>query len=417
MAVESGRKGIYRPNLASPTHLSLVDKQHQTRHDSHHKTFCVSEVKRMTKTDPFPTVRQLERECRGRWNAYRLAADQTAKMERRIRKALKSAHQQARFLDVDSCLVLFGSFARYEIDKGSDLDWAILVDGVVNASHSEQTRATARALSDAEIVPPGTSGIFGGMVFSHDLVHFIGGTRDSNENLTRRVLMLLESRFVKGLPGSISERIWENVVKNILKRYFEEDVHFRPGQHRVPRFLLNDITRYWRTICVDYAAKHREQDGKKWALRNAKIRLSRKLLFAAGIAFCFDCQLSPLANRGTRGVPSAQAFIQSALQFAKTPPLEYLAQFVMAHIKNLEKRQRICRNIFGAYNRWLLLIGDGKVRRTLARLSHSEAATNLEFQKVRNIGSEFASGLRELFFNRSKEEDKIAQLSLEYVGF
>lgn len=301
--------------------------------------------------------------------------------------------------------------------SSSDLDWAVLVDGVVNANHSEQTRAVARALQTAKIIEPGTSGVFGGMVFSHDLVHFIGGTQDSNENLTRRILMLLESSFIEIRDSDNSERVWENVVKNILKRYFEEDVHFRPGRHRVPRFLLNDITRYWRTICVDYAAKHREQDGKKWALRNAKIRLSRKLLFAAGVAFCFNCQLSPPPANGSAGIPSVQTFIKSALEFARTPPLEYLAQFISAHVTGRSKRKRVIRNIFGSYNRWLLLMRNPRVRRALTELTHSDASNRVEFKQVRNLGSQFAAGLRELFFNRRVDADKIANLSLDYVGF
>src|SRR5258708_6840193 len=270
----------------------------------------------MNHPDPFPTVTKLAKQCGRTWKGYPLAVAKTAKLERKLRKILT----ESRPLDADSCLILFGSFARHEVTEGSDLDWLVLVDGVVNANHLDQMRALAGAMTQADIIDPGTSGIFGGMVFSHDLVHFIGGTQDSNENLTRRLLMILESRSIENLPGAISERIWGNVVKNILKRYFEEDVHFRPRKHRVPRFLLNDITRYWRTICVDYAAKHREQDGKKWALRNAKIRLSRKLLFAAGVAFCFDCQLTATSTNGKRGTPNVQAFIQSAVQFARTPP-------------------------------------------------------------------------------------------------
>jgi hypothetical protein len=161
------------------------------------------------------------------------------------------------------------------------------------------------------------------MIFSHDLVHCIGGEADSNANLTRRMLLLLESRCFDASPTD-SSLVWTNVVSNILERYFEEDVHFSPkGKRRVPRFLLNDLTRYWRTICVDYAAKHREQDGKKWAMRNAKIRFSRKLLYAAGLAFCLSCELDPPTNVhkdlfGAHPDYSAQPFIESAIRFA--PP-------------------------------------------------------------------------------------------------
>lgn len=51
---------------------------------------------------------------------------------------------------------------------------------------------------------------------------------------------------------------------------------------KVPRFLLNDIVRYWRTVTVDFVEKQRGQAGHGWGLRNAKLRMSRKLIFATG---------------------------------------------------------------------------------------------------------------------------------------
>ena len=35
--------------------------------------------------------------------------------------------------------------------------------------------------------------MFGGLAFSHDIVHCIGGQDDTNRNLTLRMLLLLES--------------------------------------------------------------------------------------------------------------------------------------------------------------------------------------------------------------------------------
>src|SRR5665213_3573834 len=206
---------------------------------------------------PFPTVEKLARFCDSNWKGFQLAAEETNAAEKKLRKAL-SLISKKRLLDPDSSLVIFGSFARFEMLNGSDLDWALLIDGVVNTQHSSQTRELASAIETTGFVKPGPSGIFGGMIFSHELVHVIGGLEDSNVNLTRRILLLLESRCFDLSPAN-NQPVWDNIVSNILERYFEEDVHFRPGgKSRVPRFLLNDLTRYWRTICVDYAEKYRK---------------------------------------------------------------------------------------------------------------------------------------------------------------
>jgi predicted nucleotidyltransferase len=372
---------------------------------------------------PFPTVLKLAKSYGFSWPGYQLATEGTANAENKLRQALREVHSKSRILDRDSSLVLFGSFARHEFLEGSDYDWALLIDGVVNSHHTQQARSIAGALANAKLIPPGTSGTFGGLFFSHDLVHCIGGGADSNANLTRRMLMFHESRCFDLSPTGDVNSIWRNVVSNLMRRYFEEDVHFSAkGKRRVPRFLLNDITRYWRTICVDYAAKYREQDGKKWAIRNAKLRFSRKLLYAAGLAFCLSCELAPPVSKypdlfGVQEGTDAGPFIESAINFAQLPPLEFLAKFIDQFLSEADKRKRVCEKIFGAYSDWLLLLGNQEARKSLEEFKPKDTLSNAHFEKVREGGKTFASGLRELFFNRDHDKDQIAELSLDYVGF
>ena len=49
-------------------------------------------------------------------------------------------------------------------------------------------------------------------------------------------------------------------------------------------------------MAVDFAAKRRDRDGAGWGLRNFKLRMSRKLIFAAGLAACLSCKLRPPAS-------------------------------------------------------------------------------------------------------------------------
>ena len=104
------------------------------------------------------------------------------------------------------------------------------------------------------------------MAFSLSLIHQIGGDDDTNQNTTRRLLLLLESRPVNRADA------YDRVIKAILSRYLHDYRRFRIG---IPHFLLNDLQRYWRTMCVDYAFKNRERSGTKWALRVIDVFASR----------------------------------------------------------------------------------------------------------------------------------------------
>src|SRR5207247_550348 len=58
----------------------------------------------------------------------------------------------------------------------------------------------------------------------------------------------------------------------------------KPG---VPRFLVNDVVRYWRTIAVDYQAKKWDELDENWGLRYLKLIVSRKLTFAGTLVSLF----------------------------------------------------------------------------------------------------------------------------------
>jgi hypothetical protein len=165
-----------------------------------------------------------------------------------------------KYTSDDTSFVVFGSLSRGEWTSKSDLDWTLLIDGGANSDHLLIAQDIQKILEKAKFQEPGPTGTFGNMAFSHDIVHQIGGQDDTNKNTTQRVLLLLES-------CAVGERTdaYERVIRAVINRYLEEDNHLLTHdakKYRVPRFLLNDIVRFWRTMAVDFASKQRDRAGK-----------------------------------------------------------------------------------------------------------------------------------------------------------
>jgi hypothetical protein len=266
-----------------------------------------------------------------------------------------------------------------------------------------------KTLGEKKFVDPGPTGTFGNMAFSHEIVHQIGGQSDTNKNTTQRVLLLLESCFI-GKRGEAHERD----IRAIINRYLEEDDHHLTSdskRYRVPRFLLNDIVRFWRTMAVDFASKQRDRGGKGWGLRNAKLRMSRKLIFASGLAICFGVTLDPKLNRhiSTDKNDIKLNLINHIRERVRFTPLEVLSNFM----KQYEVPDRIAKGLFHSYAEFLDLLDDKKSREALNVLRAVDSRSDPTFNQVRKISEVFQRSLDHVFF----ENLQIAQLTRKYGVF
>jgi hypothetical protein len=358
-----------------------------------------------TEATPSDPVLELATRCGVSWPAM-FAASQEA---RRVRAELADRVTGASppLIPADTSLIVFGSLARGEWTRKSDLDWTVLVDGQVDGSHTDAARKIRRVAEELKLQEPGPSGMFGRLTFSHDLVHLIGGEDDTNTNTSRRILLILESMEIGEDPVRSAR---SRVLRALLDRYVGEDLFYHaPQSYVVPRFLLNDICRYWRTMAVDSAQKRRDR-ADKWALRNIKLRLSRKLIFAAGFWRCLSCEHDPsdeLENARSSGdrTTVGAATTKFLLEACQKTPLETLASAFLKYGTAAET----ARLTFGAYEDFLSILNSESDRKALSELDAPSAEGNPTFKSAQEAARAFQDGLSKFFFNTDPKLIKDAQ--------
>jgi predicted nucleotidyltransferase len=347
---------------------------------------------------------QLEAQLSLNWQVIRASRNATQQRRAELTGAFASRGSP------DTSLVVFGSVAREEVTTGSDLDWILLIDGQSVPEHKEQEREIERILIERKFIKPGASGVFGKMVASHDLVHNIGGEDDLNSNTTRRVLLLLESYPVG------NRETYDRVRRQIIRRYLGDDrgLTHASADVRIPRFLLNDLTRYWRTVTVDFVYKQVAESDEKWALRNAKLRMSRKLIFAAGLAHIFFCHLDPSAAAAraallsSRDVSLLTVYLEQELAL---PPLEMIAKACV----DLRITESTCRAIFDSYDKFLGILDDPDKRSELAKArTHDDLRNSAAWEEIRAVSVPFHEGLVSLFL---QEHHELRNLTMKYGLF
>lgn len=338
-------------------------------------------------------IDSLARRLNAEWPSIANARSHARTEKQRIADLLEATTGQVALCNgSDMSMVVFGSLARDEFTNGSDVDWTLLVDGQADPGHRDVAHQIGRRLLDNDVKAPSGGGAFGNLAFSHELIHRVGGDADSNRNMTHRILLLLESAPIANPVA------YDRVVRGVLERYFLDDIFLkdRDAKKPVPRFLLNDIVRFWRTMCVDFAQKDWDQAGRKWAIRNIKLRMSRKLLFVAGMLMVSSVPRDrELADR-FQGMPVEARklmLMDHFVPYVGRTPLEILAEELESASNTTAKR------IFDAYEGFLEVLSDGSKREALQDLTPANAYGDATFDEARAISHDFQSGLTAFFFD------------------
>ncbi len=359
-----------------------------------------------------PAVSELEKRLGAKWDSLRKCGSTSLGTWQKLNTALSEACSS------DVSVVLFGSIARGEMTAGSDADWVLLIDGQAQPDHLEVARDVGERIAAIVKKQPGREGVFGNLAFSHDLIQLIGGEDDTNKNLTRRNLLLLESKPF-GNPDA-----HQRTLSQIVHRYVTEDLDHQSADREfyVPRFLLNDFARFWRTMAVDFAYKRRGRQSQGLAVRNVKLRMSRKLLFASGLIACFACELGLNEQNCTTSPrqPDANSCRRCLLPWFQNPPLENLARVYLrlaSAAPDQPSRAQIesgAREALGAYDQFIGLLDDANKRKSLEALKPEDLNAAHAFAEARAISRQFRDALTKLFFS---SDDRLTKLVMKYGVF
>lgn len=161
-----------------------------------------------------------------------------------------------------------GSLGRLEAGGNSDLD-VFVVAKPHNLGRLTEVRFLAKLadLNDKMGFPPFSDEMRYMKVYDGEqLIQDTGKPRDDSENsFTTRMLLLLESAYLYNEP------LYQKLVDEVCSNYFRDNKGKRDFR---PLFLINDLLRYWRTLCLNYE-QCREDTSKPWRKKNMNLRFSR----------------------------------------------------------------------------------------------------------------------------------------------
>lgn len=267
-----------------------------------------------------------------------------------------------------------GSYARREASEASDLDFFVITQTDTNFDDPEAMRANLpwvervhHALSDIVPVEPSAGGAFGDVVNRSSLLLNIGGEHDTNHNITRRMLFLLEGEAL------FNANELTRVRREILERYISDQM----TDHQLALFLLNDVIRYYRTMATDYEFKTVETaEPKPWGIRNIKLVFSRKLLYASGL---FSVAMT--ADRTRDGKIRLLA--------------DYFEMPVIGRMEEICGKEQLA-GVMSSYNYFLDKLERPEIRAHLKSLKR-EQRDDIVFRDLKNEGHHFTRELMKLF--------------------
>lgn len=327
-----------------------------------------------------------------------IAIDENREFSRRVLTSVTSALSGKQFHGVRT-IAIAGSFGRHEASVTSDADFIVVLNDDTNPSNDER-RAVEASVVDAVaiefekfgIARPNPQGVFAAPRTMGEILPALqeGGFGKPDEPadlMGKRQLLLLESQ-----PLWASDE-YNKVIDEIFERY-SSYVLTDPTKEHI--YLLNDLIRYFRYICINYQSTW-DNENEKWAIRNVKLRHSRLLMYAGLLVLI-----------GESSKFKDERKISTVRDGLLKTPLERLESVYETN------EDWTYFKLLGAYNTFLMRLSDPTVRIQLNAIEYSRRYQNPLFATLK-ANSDFFQGelARFIYARRGQWSDRF----FEYLIF
>lgn len=182
-----------------------------------------------------------------------------------------------------------GSYARGEASVHSDIDLFFLRNDLrefvdLKNKNLRQIKIMSAVIDVTqgamEFPPPSNDGQFLVVNSLEGMLKELGGPEDDYTNaFTSRMLLLLESEPITGADA------YNDSIEDIIEAYFRD---YTDHSHDFkPIFFVNDILRFWKTLCLNYEHRRNKKDDEqkiKQKIKNFKLQYSRLMTCFATVA-------------------------------------------------------------------------------------------------------------------------------------
>lgn len=179
----------------------------------------------------------------------------------------------------DATITVFvtGSLGRQEVGSSSDLDFFIISLKKLPKLKEIQIFSNMIEINTFLGFPElSNDGEYLKVHYIDEMLSMAGSPKDDEQNMfTERMLLFLESKCI------FSDKNYNEIIGRIISMYLRDSggrVNFKP------LFLVNDILRFWRTLCLNYE-QTRHTAGRSWKKKNINLKYSRMLTVFATIAY------------------------------------------------------------------------------------------------------------------------------------